>query len=92
MDFLNLTSRASFLLNDSLFKKDPTLGTLRAILSLHKSINTGYEKYVKPKIPCKQRFFGIFFRAIHLAWMQKLKQAMITIKVMTENRAYGLQG
>ena len=40
------------------------------------------------KTPFGQGFFGIFFRAIHLVWIQKLKQPMITIKVMAENGAY----
>ena len=87
-------STASFLLNDNLFKNDPTLGTLRAFLSLNKSTNTVYEKYVKCKKALSTTFlwdFFSFFRAIHLAWMQKLKQSMITIKVMTENRAQKLK-
>ena len=39
-------------------------------------------------MPCGQLFFGIFFCTIHLVWIKKLKQLMITIKVMTENRTY----
>ena len=52
-----------------------------------------YEKYIKCKKPCGQRFFHTFFRAIHLVWIQKLKQFLITIKVVTENQTYyGFQG
>ena len=41
----------------------------------------------------QKRFIWDFFHAIHLVWIQKLKQPMIFIKVMTENRAYcGFQG
>ena len=62
MDFLNLTSRASFLLQENLFKNDPTLGTLRAILSLRKSTNTVYEKYIKcKKNPADTDSLGFFF-------------------------------
>ena len=81
MDFLNLASRASYLHNDSLFKKDPTLGTLRASLSFCKSINTVYENYIKSKKSCRQCFCFVFvflfFCAIDLAWMQKLKHIMV---------------
>ena len=70
MDFFNLICGASFLLNDSLFKKgqlkktakkDPTLVTLRAFLSLSRSINTVHGKYIKYKKSCGQGFFGCFF-------------------------------
>ena len=43
------------------FKKDPTLFTLTAFLSLCRSINTVYEKCMKHKKPCRQGFLGIFF-------------------------------
>ena len=56
MDFLNLTSSVSFLFNDNLFKNDPTLGTPRASLSLNKSTNTVYAKYVK----CKKALWTTF--------------------------------
>ena len=54
MDFLNLISRAPFLLND------PTLSTLRAFLPLHKSMNAVYEKYIKCKKSSRQHLFSIF--------------------------------
>ena len=73
MDFLNLISRASFLLSNSLLKKHLAQNTFRDFLSLRKSINTAYEKYIKRK-----KSF----------WIQKLKQPIITIKIMTENRIY----
>ena len=44
------------------FKKDPTLVTLRSFLSLRRSINTVYDKYIKYKKPCRQGFFGGFFQ------------------------------
>ena len=34
------------------------------------------------------RMIGIYFCTIHLVWIHKLKQPIINIKVMTENRAY----
>ena len=50
-------------------------------------IKTKYEK------PCGQGFFASFFCVIYLVWIQKLKQPMITVKVMTENWSYcGFQG
>ena len=67
------------------FKNDPTLDTFIAFLSLHRSINTAYEKNIKCKKPRRQCFFRTFFYNIYLVWIQKLKQPMITIKVMTEN-------
>ena len=75
------------------FKNDPTLDTFIAFLSLHRSINTAYEKNIKCKKPRRQCFFRTFFYNIYLVWIQKLKQPMITIKVMTENWTYyGFQG
>ena len=88
MDFLNSFPGLLFSSAIAYFKKDPTLDTFRAFLSLHKSINTAYEKYIKCKKPCGQCFFRTFLRAIYLVWIQKLKQPMITIKVLTENRTY----
>ena len=40
------------------------------------------------KKPCGQGFFGVYFCVICLVWIQKLKQPMISIKVMAKNLAY----
>ena len=49
---------------------------------------TVYEKYIKCKKPCGQCFLWDFFHVVHLVWVQKLKQHVITIKVMTESQTY----
>ena len=56
----NGVSQLVFSATIAYFRKDPTLVTLRAFLSLCKSINTVYEKYTKYRNPCGQGFFGIF--------------------------------
>ena len=49
-----------------IFKKDPTLVTLTAFLSLRRSIHAVYEKYKKYKKLCRQSFFVIFFSVLFI--------------------------
>ena len=45
------------------------------------------------KKPCGQGFFGVYFCVICLVRIQKLKQPMISIKIMAKNLSYcGFQG
>ena len=85
IDFLDFISRASFLLNNSLyFKKDPRLDTFRDLFT-SQSMQHMENIQKKCKKPCRLCFFGTFFHAIHLVWIKKLEQPMTTIKVKTKN-------